>query len=212
MNLKLNKNDYKNIQKILKTIFKIKNKFLAGLLLIFTLLIILLCYFLNSYFTKQKNSESKIENNDPEILIENSKEYLVKRVVDGDTFEIESEGKSFKVRMIGMNTPETVKPNSPVECYGKEASTYTKDLLTGKTVILEEDVQPTDKYGRLLRYVYIKSESGELVFINKKIVEDGYAYASSYPPNIKYQEILKSTEKKAREDKSGLWAECIQDK
>ncbi|WP_346773966.1 thermonuclease family protein [Brevibacillus sp. SYP-B805] len=128
------------------------------------------------------------------------RETTVKRVIDGDTFEtIEGE----RVRMIGIDTPESVKPNSPVEPYGKEASRYTKALIEGKTVRLEFDVEPKDKYGRLLAYVYLPDGT----FVNEKIMRDGYAQVMTIPPNVKYADRLLQAERAARKEGKGLWGD-----
>jgi len=124
----------------------------------------------------------------------------VTRVVDGDTIVIES---GEKVRFIGIDTPETVKPNTPVQCFGKEASNKTKELLEGKEVELEKDISETDKYGRLLRYIFLDD-----VFVNQYLVGEGYAYSSSYPPDIKYQEVFREAQRKAEEENKGLWGTC----
>jgi len=121
----------------------------------------------------------------------------VVNVVDGDTFKIES-GET--VRMIGIDTPETVHPSKPAQCYGKEASSKTQDLLEGKEIKLEKDVSEKDKYGRLLRYVYV----GE-IFVNEYLVKEGFAVSSSYPPDIKYQDKFVEAQRKAREENKGLW-------
>jgi len=126
--------------------------------------------------------------------------YLVIRVVDGDTIELED---GTKVRYIGVNTPETVDPNSSVECYGKEASIENKRLVEGKKVRLEKDVSDTDKYGRLLRYVWVED-----VFVNDYLVKEGYANVSTYPPDIKYQDTFLKSEKYARDLGKGLWGSC----
>ncbi len=126
----------------------------------------------------------------------------VSRVVDGDTIELET---GEKVRYIGIDTPETKDPNRDVECYGKEASNKNKELVEGKEVRLEKDVSETDRYGRLLRYIYIDD-----VFINDFLVREGYAKASSYPPDIKHQEQFKESEKYARENNKGLWGEICE--
>ncbi|MCG5249819.1 thermonuclease family protein [Brevibacillus agri] len=122
----------------------------------------------------------------------------VKRVVDGDTFELASWEK---VRMIGVDTPETVKPNHPVEPYGKEASNYTKELLTGKKVTLKFDVEPYDKYQRLLAYVYMEDGT----FVNEKLVRDGYARIMTIPPNVAKADVFLAAEREAREANRGLW-------
>jgi micrococcal nuclease len=123
----------------------------------------------------------------------------VTRVVDGDTFEI-SAGE--KVRMIGVDTPETVKPNHPVEPYGKEASSYTKQLLSGKQVLLRFDAEPRDRYGRLLAYVYLPDGT----FVNEKLVREGYARILTIPPNVAYADLFLQAEREAREQNRGLWA------
>lgn len=122
----------------------------------------------------------------------------VKRVVDGDTFELAS---GEKVRMIGVDTPETVKPNHPVEPYGKEASNYTKELLTGKKVTLKFDVEPYDKYQRLLAYVYMEDGT----FVNEKLVREGYARIMTIPPNVAQADLFLTAEREAREGNRGLW-------
>ncbi|KKP70109.1 hypothetical protein A2X44_00115 [candidate division CPR3 bacterium GWF2_35_18] len=122
---------------------------------------------------------------------------LVTRVIDGDTFEIYS---GQKIRLIGINTPETVAPNKTVECYGQEASDFLKSLLENTRVSLVKDVSETDSYGRLLRYVYLDN-----LFVNEYLVKEGYAEVSTYPPDVKYQEVLEQAEETARTQEIGLW-------
>lgn len=126
--------------------------------------------------------------------------FLVTRVIDGDTIEIEG---GQRVRYIGIDTPETVDPRKPVQCFGVEASNKNKELVSGKRVRLEKDVSETDKYGRLLRYVYIGD-----TFVNLELVKQGYAYSYSYPPDIKYQNQFTDAQRLAREQKKGLWGSC----
>jgi micrococcal nuclease len=128
-------------------------------------------------------------------------EATISAVVDGDTVKL-SNGKT--LRYIGVDTPETVDPRRAVGCFGSEASTYNRLLTTGKTVYLEKDVSNTDRYGRLLRYVYL--QSGEMV--NEMLIREGYAYASAYPPDIKYQDTFEKLEIEAREKNTGLWKSC----
>lgn len=122
------------------------------------------------------------------------------RVVDGDTVEIEN---GQKVRYIGIDTPETVKPRVVVQCFGKEASNRNKELVEGKTVELEKDISETDKYGRLLRYVWIDGK-----MINEQLVSEGYARISTFPPDVKYSQIFLAAEKEARLGNVGLWKKC----
>lgn len=126
-------------------------------------------------------------------------EYVtVSRVVDGDTFET-AQGE--KVRLIGVDTPETVKPGSPVEPYGKEASNFTKQHLTGKKVRMEYDVEAKDRYGRTLAYVYLEDGT----FYNELLLLEGYAQVLTIPPNVKYADRFLAAQRKAREAGKGLW-------
>ena len=119
----------------------------------------------------------------------------VTRVIDGDTIEVDLNGKAYKVRYIGINSPEYNQP------FGNEATQANSSLVSGKTVILEKDVSETDKYGRLLRYVYV----GDL-FVNAHLVKFGWAQASTYPPDVKYSDLFVSLEREARENNEGCWA------
>ncbi|HVF69169.1 MAG TPA: thermonuclease family protein [Xanthomonadales bacterium] len=124
-------------------------------------------------------------------------------VRDGDTIEVDFGGSKKTVRYIGINAPETVDPRKTVQCFGREANNINKSLVEGQIVQLEKDISETDKYGRLLRYVYIGN-----IFVNQYLVEEGFAHSSSYPPDIKYQEDLDSAEEEARSANKGLWAAC----
>ncbi|KRE51838.1 thermonuclease family protein [Paenibacillus sp. Soil724D2] len=124
----------------------------------------------------------------------------VERIVDGDTLEVTMKGKKEKVRLIGVDTPETKKPNTPVMFYGKEASAYTKKRLEKETVELEFDVDKKDQYDRWLVYVWI----GEELF-NRTLVQEGYARMATYPPNVKYVDAFKKDQETARNQKKGLW-------
>lgn len=141
------------------------------------------------------------------------KEASVTRVVDGDTIEVNLQDQKYKVRLIGVDTPETKHPRKAVEYFGKEASAYTTKELTGKTVYLQKDVSETDRYGRLLAYVWTtrpatdnptNDEIAKYMF-NSKLVENGYAHATPYAPDLKYQEFFKTREKIARDNNYGLW-------
>jgi micrococcal nuclease len=124
----------------------------------------------------------------------------VKRVIDGDTIEL-TDGR--RVRYIGINTPETVDPRRTVECFGREASVKNKQLVEGKTVKLEKDISENDTFGRILRYVYVTD-----VFINDYLVRQGYARASTYPPDVKYADRFVASEREARLSARGLWNAC----
>ena len=129
------------------------------------------------------------------------------RVIDGDTIEIEG---GQKIRYIGINAPESVAPGKPLGCYGRESSAKNKELVEGKMVKLEKDVSETDKYNRLLRYVYVENPelvSGSL-FVNDSLVREGFARVSTYPPDVKYQKMFLESEKYARQNNLGLWGKC----
>lgn len=129
-----------------------------------------------------------------------SQVFKVTRVIDGDTIEIEN---GDRVRYLGIDTPETVDPRKPVQCFGVEASKKNKELVEGKTVRLEKDITDKDKYGRLLRYVY----AGD-IFVNFELVKQGFAFSYTYPPDVKYQQEILAAQKEAREAKRGLWEAC----
>lgn len=126
--------------------------------------------------------------------------FFVIRAIDGDTIEIQGEKK---IRYIGINTPELERPNKKIECFAKEALQKNKDLVEGKYVRLEKDVSETDKYQRLLRYVYVDG-----IFMNLELVKEGYAQVATYPPDIKYQKEFLQAQKEARAGRFGLWQGC----
>jgi micrococcal nuclease len=145
----------------------------------------------------------EIASNSANTKKENLQKVKVSRVVDGDTIELEN---GQKVRYIGIDTPETVDPRRDPQCFGKEASLRNKELVENKEVYLEKDVSETDRYGRLLRYIYVE-ENG--VSVNEQLVKEGYAAASSYPPDVKYQEKFRIAEQEARNNQKGLWQEGL---
>ncbi|MHB1316349.1 MAG: thermonuclease family protein [Minisyncoccota bacterium] len=129
--------------------------------------------------------------------------YIVSRVVDGDTIEVSINGLKEKVRLIGINTPETVDPRKKVECFGKQASDHAKEILTGKKVRLVTDDTQTkyDKYGRLLAYVY--TDDG--LFVNKHMIAEGYAYEYTYSVPYIFQKEFKEDQISAQYQQKGLW-------
>jgi micrococcal nuclease len=129
--------------------------------------------------------------------------YPVIKVVDGDTVTISINGKNETLRLIGINTPETVDPRRPVECYGQEASAAAKRMLTGKTVRLEADETQSerDRYDRLLRYIYLEDGT----FVNKWMIQEGFAYEYTYDMPYKYQKEFKAAQRAAQEQQKGLW-------
>ena len=146
-------------------------------------------------FSKQSETTPPPQVNNTETKKENT--FLLTRVIDGDTIELQN---GQKVRYIGIDTPELTGTN---ECYGLEAKDFNATLVENKKVRLEKDVSETDKYERLLRYVYV-----DTVFVNAQLVQNGFANATSYPPDIKYQQQFLNLERQARENNKGLWASC----
>lgn len=138
------------------------------------------------------------ENNESVIDL-----YEVVRVVDGDTIVVKYNGVDEKVRLIGIDTPESVHADESKNTKeGVMVSDYTKKMLTGKKVGLEFDVSKRDKYGRLLAYVYLDGE-----MYNKILLKEGYARVATYPPNVKYVDEFVKLQKEARENNKGLWQE-----
>ena len=128
------------------------------------------------------------------------------KVVDGDTIDVTIDGTEERVRLIGIDTPETKKPDTPVQCFGPEASAYTASLLpAGTEVRLERDVEARDRYGRLLAYVYLASDH---TFVNLLIVRQGYARLLTFPPNVAHVDEFVAAARSAEADDIGLWAGC----
>jgi micrococcal nuclease len=131
---------------------------------------------------------------------------VVRHPVDGDTVVVEIDGHEESVRFIGIDTPESVARNRPVECYGPEAKQRTAELLPVGTVVrLERDVEARDRYDRLLAYV-IRDEDD--LFVNLLLVEEGYAESFPFPPNTAHQTELDRAEADARAAARGLWPAC----
>lgn len=135
---------------------------------------------------------------------------VVLRVADGDTVlvRILAAGgrptrRTERVRYIGVDTPESVKPNAPVECFGKRASEFNRRLVDGRRVRLVPDREPLDRYGRTLAYVYV----GE-TFVNAELVRRGYARTLTIPPNTAKARYLAHLERVAKRTKAGLWGAC----
>ena len=141
----------------------------------------------------------------------------VEKVIDGDTITVRivgrfegpgagstSVGDVHDVRLLGIDTPETVKPGAPVECFGREASAAARALLEGEDVRLVDDVENIDGYGRLLRYVYIGDEMA-----NARLVANGYASVYTYPPNVRHADLLVALQREARVEERGLWAPTV---
>lgn len=159
-----------------------KWRFVSRVFLIFTFLIILFYSILFIKFGHDIEFSRVIE------------------VFDGDTIMIEN-GEI--VRYIGIDAPETIHPDKPIQCYGKEASLKNSELVLGQFVLLEKDQEDRDKYGRLLRYVYTLR-----YFVNAELVKEGYAYSYYYPPDLKHYKKLAELEIHAKNNLIGLWGVC----
>lgn len=135
-----------------------------------------------------------------------AEELQVVHVVDGDTLDVWMNGEEVRIRLLGVDTPETVRPGSPVECFGKQASGFTESSLLGEIVSIETDPTQSeyDRYGRLLAYVFLEGES---LSFNQKLLREGYGtlYRSRIP--IQLQDQFEESERLARENDKGLWGE-----
>lgn len=128
----------------------------------------------------------------------------VVRVVDGDTIVIDRGRGKERVRYIGIDTPESVKPGTPVEFMAREASAANEALVEGREVVLERDVSDVDRYDRLLRYIWLRDGDG-WVFVNLELVRRGFAQVATYPPDVRWTETFLAAQREARDAGAGLW-------
>jgi micrococcal nuclease len=136
---------------------------------------------------------------------ENTENVAVDRVIDGDTIVL-NDGR--RVRYIGINTPELGSGDKKGQCFSLEAKAANEKLVMGKKIRLEKDMSGRDKYGRLLRYVYVEDEDGQEVFVNDYLVSQGYAKFLSIPPDIKFEGKFVGSADEAKFQNRGLWAAC----
>lgn len=163
-------------------------------------------------FTSETPSIEVVQNPSPSptttsrpLAIPDTTVYVVSEVVDGDTIKVQKDGKTETVRLIGIDTPETVDPRKPVQCFGKEASAKTKELLLNKEVTLESDPSQdaVDKYGRTLAYIYLQDGTN----VNLLLVAEGYATEYTYDSNpYRYQKEFLEAQQTARSQEKGFWA------
>jgi micrococcal nuclease len=160
--------------------------------------------------SNNKIIETRVEEIIPTITItpteiEVKDLFLVSKIIDGDTLMVKINDKEEAVRLIGVDTPETVDPRKTVQCFGKEATEKAKELVENKMIRLEIDTTQNDrdKYNRLLRYIYL--EDGTLV--NKKLIEEGFGFEYTYQIPYKFQLEFKAAQKLAEEKKLGMWAD-----
>jgi micrococcal nuclease len=130
-------------------------------------------------------------------------EYQVVRVIDGDTIIVQRGGARETIRILGVNTPETHDPRKPVECFGPEASAFTRRRLEGRMVVLEDDVERHDIYGRRLAYVFVDGHRFE-----DELLQRGYARLLVIEPNHTYARTMLDEELAAKHHRAGLWGAC----
>lgn len=187
-------------------------------------LLSLIAWLVNSYMSpvapapilpdvaEQKTSQILVQTNSSPsregafLAVSSTTNALVLHVMDGDTIEVQQDGESTpkKVRFLGVNTPESVDPRRPVQCFGKEASNFTKQLLSGKRILLKEDplADDLDKYGRSLRNIFLDDGTD----VNALLVKEGYAYEyTSFPQDKRRKLELKRLQGEAKQAKRGLW-------
>ncbi len=136
----------------------------------------------------------------PAGVLRGAKWKRVAKVIDGDTIRLET---GEKVRLLGIDAPETKHPKKVPDPCGPKASKFNRDLLAGQEVVLEFDVEREDRYGRLLAHVFTRS-----TFVNAELVRRGYARVSTYRPNLKYRDFFLSLQSQAKKNHRGLWGEC----
>lgn len=175
--------------------------------ILFALFLLYISQFLDIKDIDSTKFNNQISSNNKNISNSFTKAY-VSRIIDGDTIEVIIDENKYKVRLIGIDCPEYT---SKIEYYGKEATEYTTSMLLDKDIYLEKDVSETDKYGRLLRYVWINvprdSSAEEMTanMFNSILLENGYASQATYPPDVKYSTEFKEIAAKARDNNKGLW-------
>ena len=128
------------------------------------------------------------------------------KVVDGDTVDVSMNDRTERVRLIGIDTPETKKPNTPIECFGPEATEHITGLLPEDTpVLVQRDIEARDPYGRLLGYIYRTSDQ---LFVNQDLIVNGFARPLSIAPNTAFAGEFATLAQSAQDSKTGLWGMC----
>jgi micrococcal nuclease len=135
-----------------------------------------------------------------------TEEALVTSVADGDTIRVSIGTRDYRVRYIGIDAPELDRAGQPAESFARESLAANRELVKDQTVTLEKDVSETDRFGRLLRYVWLQ-DGGSWLMVNAQLVRLGFAHAGTYPPDVKYTDVLRRAEQEARDSSAGLWAD-----
>ena len=146
------------------------------------------------------DTDELLETTPPSPPPPNMVEAQVTRVVDGDTIHVLIDGMEYRLRYIGIDTPETKHPTLGVEPFGPEATQANSELVEGRTVLLEKDVSETDRYGRLLRYVYVDD-----LMVNEELLRRGLARVATFPPDVKHIDRFLEIQRAAQEAGVGMW-------
>jgi micrococcal nuclease len=166
----------------------------------------------SSLFEPDASGTFTVDGAEPHDLPPDAEEMIVHKVVDGDTLQLTYPDSDwyYVTRIVGINAPESVKPNSPVECYGPEASDRLKELLpAGSIVYVTIDETDEDQYGRRLRHVWIRdADTDEAFLVSEIMVRGGYVDARTYRPDVEFDDELMDAERDAQRSDAGLWGAC----
>jgi len=198
-----------------KSILSLGNKPLTAWTVFFSLIILILTLLgfnidttsLDKILYQLEPSMEIVRNNKPNGLSGSQKTGKVQRVIDGDTLELE-DGK--RVRYLMIDTPETKKPGTPVQCYGPEAFAFNKLMVENKQITMIPDKEATDKYGRELYFIFLNGANTADVnqSLNAELVKKGYARTVSYSPNTTYKKEFEALQLEAQKNKLGVWSSC----
>lgn len=169
--------------------------------------IVLVIVGIFQHFAQSPTQPATPNPQDTVVLGEQTGQATVTKIIDGDTLDVTLNGKKEKIRVLGINTPETVDPRREVECFGREASMRAKEILLNQSVRLENDISQSDRdrYGRLLRYVFLPQE----IDYGLKMIQEGFAYEYTYDNAYKYQAVYKKAQEVASQNKVGLWRDGV---
>jgi micrococcal nuclease len=184
-------------------------KFLLFLSLFLNLILLFNRYVREEQISQETDSilqdnkiDEEVASPTQEVKSMNSNVYKVTRVVDGDTVRLDN---GEVARYIGIDTPETTGSD---ECFAEQATRKNEELVLNKEVIVEKDISETDRYGRRLFYVWQDEDGRKGLFVNEVLVREGYALASTYPPDVKYSQVFAEAQNEARDENLGLWGSC----
>ena len=177
----------------------------AAVLIICGVILVVCALILARVATSGLGAEVISSQQTPVEISQTTEKVRVAKILDGDTFDL-SDGR--RVRYIGINTPEMTDQNKQPQCFALEAKAENEKLLAGKKIRLEKDLSNRDKYGRLLRFVYVEDESGREIFVNDYLARQGFARLLSIPPDLKFEKQFNAAVEEARFQQRGLWGAC----